>query len=90
MSSAHDPGQERRKGEIANWQKLDERLDGIDGRLLKIEKHFQERANRRRIIREFFDDFGHWITYIGKVVVSLGIIGGAAVALIAWIASNGP
>lgn len=82
-------GRDRRQGEVANWRKLDKRLDEIDERLGAIEKTVNDTSTRRRHVREFFEDFGRWTIYGGKVIVSLGVIGGAIVALVAWIASNG-
>ena len=80
---------DRRRDDAARWQKLDKRLDRFDERLAVIEQSALKKEERRRIIREFFEDFGRWVGYGGKLVGALAVIGGAIYAAIQWIARNG-
>lgn len=89
MSSDVNPDEDRRKNDVEWRRQLAERLSDIDTRLAVIEKETKDKAKRRAIIREFFDDCGRWIVYGGKLVGSVLVIGGALVALVAWMARNG-
>jgi hypothetical protein len=80
---------DRRRSDADRWRELGERLDKMDERLAVIEGKATDDAARRRHIREFFEDFGRWVGYGGKLVASLIAIGGAAIALVAWMARNG-
>ena len=88
MSGAADEW-DRRRRDAERWQKLDERLARFDERLGAIEERLEDDVLRRKHIREFFEDLGRWAGYLGKLIVSLGVIGGAAAALVAWMARNG-
>ena len=87
MSSRDEFSSERREED--RWRKLGERLDKLDERLAVIEKKAKDDTDRRRHVREFFEDFGRWVGYGGKLVGSLIVLGGAVIALVAWMARHG-
>ena len=87
MSSRDEFSSEQREED--RWRKLGERLDKLDERLAVIEKKAKDDTDRRRHVREFFEDFGRWVGYGGKLVGSLIVLGGAVVALVAWMARHG-
>ena len=89
MSSTSSEEWDRRRGDADRWRKLGERLDKLDERLAVIEKKAKDDTDRRRHIREFFEDFGRWVGYGGKLVGSLIVLGGAVIALVAWMARHG-
>jgi hypothetical protein len=80
---------DRRRDDAARWQRLDKRLDRFDERLATIEEKLKDDVSRRKHVREFFEDFGRWLGYGGKLVGALAVIGGAIYAIIQWIAQNG-
>lgn len=87
MSSRDEFSSEQREED--RWRKLGERLDKLDERLAVIEKKAKDDTDRRRHVREFFEDFGRWVGYGGKLVGSLIVLGGAVIALVAWMARHG-
>lgn len=80
---------DRRRADAERWERMEARLEEIDKRLASIEKTHLDAETRKRHIREFFEDLGHWLGYLGKLIVSIGVVGGAAIALIAWAARHG-
>lgn len=87
MSNRDEFSSERREED--RWRKLGERLDKLDERLAVIEKKAKDDTDRRRHIREFFEDFGRWVGYGGKLVGAIIAIIAAATAAVAWMARHG-
>ena len=88
MSSPADEWDRRRSD--AEWRReLAKTLEEIKDRLAALEGAKKDEADRQRHIREFFEDFGRWVGYGGKLIVSGGIIIGAIIAIVAWMAKHG-